>query len=435
MTFDPMPVIGINLQDKRSPRKVTFLGNFGKRNLGNEGTLAAILYNLRQHLPEVEVNCVCTDPEVVATTHKISAVPIHEIFVKTELLQSSPFARLLRKVVIGIPTELYRWIKAVRVLRRTDILIVPGTQLLSDSLTGPWGWPYMVFRWSIAAKLRKSKLLFVSVGVGPLEHPLSRFFVKFALLLANFRSYRDDSSRQYLRSIGFDRSGDWVYPDLAFSLPIPAVPLGRQSENEAPIIAVGVLDYHGQFNRSPVHPASDDTYRCYIERMAGFVFWLLEHVYTVRLVIGDASYDPQTLADLRKALEARGIRYEDPRLIAEPTESVEELITQLATSDFVVSPRFHNIVFGLLVNRPVMALSYHEKFSALLESANLARFNVPIDHADANMIIDNFRELLRNPDELKREISRKVEEYRSKLAEQYSCIFGFFNANNTPTHF
>lgn len=415
-------------QERRKQRRVSFFGNFGQRNLGNEGTLRAILDNLRKRVPDAEMNCICTGPAVTKTTHNIAAFPIHGIFVKPDLLQSNPLTRLIRKIFIGIPIECYRWIRAIRILGDTEMLIVPGTQFLSDILTGPWGWPYMAFKWSVAAKLRRCKLVFVSVGVGPLRHPLSRFFVKSAFRLADFRSYRDQSSKEYVRSIGFNQTTDPVYPDLAFSLPTTSVPRDGGSDGRRLVIAVGVIDHHGQFSPSLPKLSAEDTYRCYIDRMTAFVAWLLEHSYTVRLVIGDVSYDPHVLEDLRKALSERSIRYENHHLIAEPIESLEDLISQLATSDIIVSPRFHNIVFGLLLNRPVLALSYHEKFSALLESSDLARLNVPIDHADASTIIERFCELERNRDELKRQIGQNVERYRTALDKQYSQILTLFRA-------
>lgn len=410
-------------------RKISLLGNFGHRNLGNEGTLRAILYNIRKNLPDAEVNCICTGPAAAAATHNIAAVPIHDIFVAPELFQGNPFARFIRKIFVGTPAEFYRWVRAISFLGKSEVLIIPGTQFLSDNLTGPWGWPYMVFRWAVAAKLRRCKLIFVSVGVGPLRHWLSRLFVKSALLLADFRSYRDDSSREYLRNIGFDVTSDRVYPDLAFSLPTSENPQVGPNDRKTWVIALGVKDYHGQYGPWPRRLSAADTYRCYLESVTAFVAWLLEHSYTVRLVIGDVSYDTQVLADLRKALSGKDVKYENHQLIGDPIESLEELISQLTTSDVVVSPRFHNVVFGLMLNKPVMALSYHEKFSALLESADLARFNVPIDDADADTIIQKFRELEKNGDELKRQISHNVERYRAALDEQYNHIFKLFRAN------
>jgi polysaccharide pyruvyl transferase WcaK-like protein len=186
---------------------------------------------------------------------------------------------------------------------------------------------------------------------------------------------------------------------------------------------VGVKNYRGQYGPSPLQHQADDIYRRYIDGVTAFVAWLLEHMYTVRLVIGDVSYDPQVLKDLRQSLNEREVTYESHQLIDEPIKSLEELVLQLATCDIVVSARFHNVVLGLLLNRPVIALSYHEKFFALMDSPDLAKYYVEIDHVDASTVIDKLLELQRHRDELTQHISRRVDEYRTALDEQYSVIF------------
>ena len=88
------------------------------------------------------------------------------------------------------------------------------------------GGPIICSKWSLAAKLRRCKLLFVCVGAGPLDGGLGRRLVTSALSLADFRSYRDDATMSYLQGIGLRTDHDKVYPDLAFSLPEAAMPRG-----------------------------------------------------------------------------------------------------------------------------------------------------------------------------------------------------------------
>ena len=119
-------------------------------------------------------------------------------------------------------------------LRRTDMLIIPGTGLLTDAY-GLLGWgPYNLLKWSLIAKVCRCKLLFVSIGAGPIYGTLGRWFVKAILSLADFRSYRDNSTMQYLKGIGFRADNDRVYPDLAFSLPEAVIP--HQDYQEEPQI-------------------------------------------------------------------------------------------------------------------------------------------------------------------------------------------------------
>src|SRR5574340_532246 len=173
---------------KRGRRKIAFFGSFGRKNFGNEATLQAMLWNLQRLVPEAEFTCLCTGPEGVAADYKIAAVPIRDYVVKPWKTRN-PLARWARKILVGAPSEFWRWVQGVKMLRGTAALIVPGTGLLTDAYTlVNWG-PYDMFRWSVAAKLARCKLLFVSVGAGPLYSRPGRFFVKTALSLADFRSY------------------------------------------------------------------------------------------------------------------------------------------------------------------------------------------------------------------------------------------------------
>lgn len=411
-----------NLQAERNSLKIAFLGNFGKRNLGNEGTLRAILSNLQARLPRASMHCVSTSPETTAALFDIHTIPIDPSFIERSLLQGSPSARLLRRILIEIPIGIYRWIWTINALRNTDILILPGTQFLSDNLTGPWGWPYFAFRWCIAAALVRCKILFVSVGAGPLDHRLSRFFAKSCLRLASFRSYRDQSSKQYMRNIGFDRPNDPIYPDLAFGLPMPVSPQRTASEDRALTVAVGVKDHYGQYGPWPPKLSAEETYRRYIARMSEFVAWLLERGHTVRLVIGDVSFDAQAVEDLRQALQKMAIRYDSRQLVDDPIDSMDALINRLSTTDIVISPRFHTILFGLTLHKPVLALSYHDKFTKLLESVDLHGFDLPIDNADCATLIERFSELEKRRDELARKLSASVDRQRAALEKQYDAI-------------
>lgn len=404
--------------------KVTFFGPFGEGNLGNECTLLAILYNLRLRRPDVQADCICTSADARVDMERLTTVPIRDPFATPPWLRRSRVARHLAKILVGIPYELSRWVEALRALRGSEMLIVPGTQFLSDNLGGPFGWPYLVLKWSVVAKLRRCKLLFVSVGIGPLRHALSRFFVRCALSLANYRSYRDEPSRAYAQRIGVDASQDPVYPDLAFSLPTPATPQRSTQATAKPVVAVGVKEYQGQYSAGPPPTNGDEIYRRFRETLTTVVAWLLEHKYTVRFVIGDVSYDPAALADLRQALQQRGVDYASHQLIDEPIHSLDQLLSQLADSDIVVSPRFHNVALGLLLEKPVIALAYHGKFAALFDAPDLATYNVPIDDCDAGSIIAKLIELEGCGDELRPRISRLTARYRSALDDQYRRIFG-----------
>jgi polysaccharide pyruvyl transferase WcaK-like protein len=410
-------------EDNKKRKKISFFGHFGMGNLGNESTLQAILYHLREYLPDAEINCICTGPESAAAIHKIVTVPMRGIAVRSRQSQNGRAAKFLRRVFIGIPRELYRWVEAFRALKGTDMLIVPGTQLLSDNLTGPMSWPNDIFRWSVIAKLRRCQLLFVSVGVGPIYHPLSRWFIKSALSLASYRSYRDNASKQYVENIGFKTNSDPVYPDLAFSLPRGMLPEHKNSNKQRHVIAVGLKDYYGQYGEQGHQERGEEIYRDYIKKLTTFVGWLVEHGFTVRLLIGDVFYDGRVKQDLRESLRTRGFKFEDGQIVDEPIGSLEQLLSQIETSDVVVSPRFHNVILALMLSKPVISLSYHEKFYSLMAGMGLPEYCQHIDDFEVDKLMEKFIKLEKDSEQLRPHIKQKAEQCRKALDAQYRFIF------------
>ena len=205
------------------PPRISFYGNFGAGNLGNECTLQAIIEQTLQRWPDARLLSFCTNPQDVRTRHNIAAFA-SEAVEKTAAKRSGSrglrgrLARIFRIAFQRIPLELVHWVKSLRVVGRTDMLIVAGTGIIADYLTGPLGWPYDIFKLSTLAALCRVKLVFLSVGVGPIHHPLSRWFLKRSLGLARHRSYRHEASKQYLEKIGFNTARDFVYPDVVFGL-------------------------------------------------------------------------------------------------------------------------------------------------------------------------------------------------------------------------
>jgi len=333
----------------------------------------------------------------------------------------NPIVRLSAKLLIGIPTWLRKWATILSALKSTDMLIVSGGGILVDHTTGPFGYPYLVLAWSILAKLFGCRLLFVSVGAGPIYHPLSRHFIKAALSLADYRSYRDISSRQYIQSIGFKADDDPVYPDLAFSFPAYETSESPGRDTERPIVGVGLMDYYGPRGS---RQRDEAIYREYLDRLSRFVRWLVEQQYTVRLLIGDVVYDSPVKQDLLRLLsDIDESNHDGGRIIDQPILTVEQLLSQLTDTDVVISPRFHNVVLALMLTKPVISISYNDKFDSLMIDLGLDEYCEPIDQFDVGRLIRRFAELKKHGDALRPSIKEKIAEYRRALEEQYTFIF------------
>ncbi len=403
---------------EKKGKKISFFGHFGLGNFGNESTLKAMLYHLRRLVPDAEVTCICTGPEGAAATHNITTVPISCVFLRGWAPRHR-ITILLRRVFIGIPSEVYRWLKALRTLKGTDVLIVPGTGLLTDAY-GLFSWgPYNMFKWSLVAKLCRCKLVFASVGAGPIYGILGRFLVRSALFLADFRSYRDMSTIQYVKKIGFRATNDRVFPDLVFSLPEAVIPREKTRESRKPVVGLGLMQYPGKYS---VDRPSNSIYLSYLENLMILVRWLLAHEYDVRLLIGDLC-DRPVIQEFRALLKERSTENDNGRIIHEPVGSVEQLLSQLSATDIVVATRFHNVLLALLLNKPVISISFHHKCASLMSSMGLSEYCLDINELKADSLIERVCSLEKNAGTLKSLIKEKAEEFRRTLDEQYNLIF------------
>ncbi len=409
------------LKGKRKRPKIIFFGHFGGGNFGNEATLQAMLWNTRRVIPDADLMCITTFPAKLTQDYGIAAIPINHVVVKSWDVRN-PVVKLARKLFVGIPSEIYRWFKALKTLWHVNMFVIVGTGLLTDSFCiGGWG-PYSSFKWSVIAKLCRCQLMFLSVGAGPLESRTGRLFVKSALSLANFRSYRDEATLEYLKDIGFRPSGDRVYPDLAFSLPAAALPNGHAENGRTPVVGLGLMEYNGMYG---IEKTTRAHYEAYIDALAAFAIWLLNRGYDIRLLIGDLA-DMQEVEKFKCLIQKQSQSDGQARIIAEPITSAKDLLSQLAATDFVVATRFHNVLLALFLNKPSISISFHHKCSSLMDQMGLREYCQDIRQVSTDKLIEQFCDLEKNAGSLTQMIQRKVADCREALEEQYRLIVSDF---------
>jgi polysaccharide pyruvyl transferase WcaK-like protein len=88
-----------------------------------------------------------------------------------------------------------------------------------------------------------------------------------------------------------------------------------------------------------------------------------------------------------------------------------------------VSPRFHNLVLGLMLGKPVLSISYHEKSTSLLRAAGLGKYVHPIDAVDVSTLAEQCRALLADRENAASRASAYAKACRTRLEEQYDLVF------------
>jgi polysaccharide pyruvyl transferase WcaK-like protein len=320
----------------------------------------------------------------------------------------------------GIAQELRDYARAFVGLRGTDVFIVPGTGLLTDAFgLADWG-PFNLFKWTLMAKLRRCRIMLVSVGAGPIDTWLGRTLVTWTLSLADYTSCRDAESSRCLETIGSPTKGANVYPDLVFGLPEDLIPSPRGNSNHRRVVGLGLM-FMPQSENYSFDTVTQATYESYLESLVAFVEWLLAHNYDIRLLLGDNDY--AVIQDFESLLRQRLEGYEEERVIAQPTLSVDEILMQLSATDVVVATRFHNLLLALWLKKPAIAISFHHKCTSLMAAMELMEYCIDIRDLSGPDLITQFQALESDSLTVTSAISKRVDEYRAALDEQYEALF------------
>ncbi|MFN8445481.1 MAG: polysaccharide pyruvyl transferase family protein [Caldilineaceae bacterium] len=407
---------------KQRPVRIGLWGLYGWGSLGDAANQHAMIANIRRCIPDVEIIGICPNPEDATERFGIPAYPISRLPGRPWLFQTNRLAHAVQKAIVRIPMEIWLWVQAWRRMAGFDLLIVSGGGQLDDYDGGAFRQPYNLLKWATVARLRGVQLKFASMGAGPIDTPLGRKFINRALGMASFRSYRDENSRRYIASVGFDRP-DPIYPDLAWSLDLHEFTDIAERPTQRTTVAINPMawcDPRGW-------PKQDQSiYDSYIARLTEFTTWLLHEGYAVRFITGDVWADRRSIADVRALLAQQGVQVADDQLFEEPIYSVNQLLTQLAQSDIVVATRFHNILFGLYMCKPTLCISYHDKDDSLMKEFDQGKFCVWIDDFSVEQLKPLFKELAEQRMQIEQHLAAKVGRYQQAMDEQFGHLLGEF---------
>src|SRR5262249_19833061 len=279
---------------------IGLLDHVGGGNLGDDATLDAVAGNIKRRWPNAEIVAFSMNPNDTETRHGIRSYPIQRkgwsIGYKPARTKSTPketIKALTRKysavfyllkatyAVVRIPTEVFRELSFLVSSRRNikcfGLLIISGGGQLTEK-DGPWGFPYTIFKWVVLAKSAGVRCMFLNLGAGPLTQPLSKFFVRRALLAADYVSLRDDKSQALVHEIGF-RGDSRVCPDSVYGLEVPMTngsPLGRPAE---PIVGFAPMPYPDP--RGYLAEKDRIVYDEFIRKLAIFASWLVGQSYAL----------------------------------------------------------------------------------------------------------------------------------------------------------
>jgi polysaccharide pyruvyl transferase WcaK-like protein len=360
--------------------KVGFFGLLGSGNIGNDGSFEAVLARLRTDHPDAVIDAMCMGTQRMSDHYGVPAVPL---FWSTAHTGGSGGlrARLLWALGKGIDAwRTFWWV------RRHDLVVVPGAGVLENSLPmRATGVPYAMFLLCASGRIAGTKVALLAVGATKIKQRPTRWLRNAAARLAYYRSYRDRVSWDVMQQSGTFARHDPVYTDLVFSLVAP-----RGEVGDPRLVAVGIMAFYGGTDD---RRDGQQIHARYIEGMTEFVCWLVDHGYGVRLLPGDYSTDDDVITSVTADILARRPLLLPGQVVANPVDSLGDLLREIEPVGSVVGARYHNVVSGLLLGKPTISVGYSLKHDVLMANMGVPEFALSARSVSAPELIHRFTEL------------------------------------------
>lgn len=272
--------------------------------------------------------------------------------------------------------EVAHFLVCLRYMARMDLLVIAGGGQLDDYWGGARGHPLSLWKWSLAAALCRTRIVFASVGTGSIRTRESEYFLRNALARASYVSARDPRSLQTVRSTLNCHSAT-LAPDMAFHLRMAAqwrADLSRHGDRQHATVTVSPIAWR--------HPrlwpdAAIEPYNLYIMNLAAAIEALLDDRIAVRIIRSDTA-DVYAVDDLVAAVTARRPDCYGNKLQRIDTDTIESFLSQVGESDLLIASRLHSVILAQACGVAVVAISYDWKVDEQMKACNTLEQTVQI---------------------------------------------------------
>lgn len=349
--------------------RIGIAGNYGNNNQGDEAILSGMLNQLTYELgvDRSEVIVFAKNAEAVRNTHEVWA----------ENMFTGP----------GKPSEtgMDGVLHNLPLMEKLDFLIIGGGGILMDLYIEN----LMLFTmYGKLARLAGIPYVIYGAGAGPIATKEGARRLKELIEGAVFATVRDAGSKALLEQIGVERPIA-VIADPAFQVQAPDMAPSPQEDVQ---IGVTVLPYHD----GVYWPDENKTkYRHYINGMVQNLDALLAARPEVRLHFFSTKH-PFDTAVAKEICE--GLRERVRCRVYEQETDFKEILKLIAQQDLIIGTRLHSLILGLHMEKPLIAVSYHEKVDQFMKQISAENWSVPVDalHKRPGLFLDNYERMRQN---------------------------------------
>ncbi len=305
-------------------------GSYGQNNIGDEAIADGIVKMLHTVLP---------GSKAILFTHNVSeSKNLHPHFVDWRPMIATGFRSWLKQNKSG------DWKKNKMIIQKSDWIIIGGGGIFHDKEIKQSGPNPLLIWWlrTLFFKYWRKKIILWAVGIGPIEKPISKFFLKGILKRADIITVRDQASDDITKTL--TTKNTHIIPDPVWGLFEPTKSLTQKK-----ILGINIRENH-RLPQAKLLTQLVQTIKIPLEQKA------LEEIWLIPFALGNPD-DRELMNTILPQLQKD---FSLPIAIKTP-DSPEEAFQLISSCSHFIAMRFHSYIFAMSANTPCTMLSYSSK--------------------------------------------------------------------------
>lgn len=350
--------------------RIVISGYYGFNNIGDESILKAVVENLQDRIPDIEITVLSNNPGSTRDKFGVRAVD--------------------RRSIVQI----------VKSIAGSDLLISGGGSLLQDVTSRKSILYYLAVMW-IAMFFRK-KVFIYSQGIGPVNSPFNRKIMIKTLSRADYIVVRDEGSREFLLECGMKDDKMMVTADPVIRIRKPDLEQGKRILEEA--------DFDFDTDRPAIGIA--------IKGNIKDEDFLSEVCLGIKELI--ARYDARIVLIPFHFSEDMPITEEVQRRVGEKVACISrkcltgEMLSIIGNMDLLVGVRLHSLIHAAIMEVPMIGISYDPKVNSFMKSMDL-RAMCSVYDFKGEYLVEEYEKVMKNKEKLLGKVRRNKEFLIEKL--------------------
>lgn len=338
--------------------KIIINGWYGNSNLGDEILLISVLKLIKKNFINSSVT-VCT---------------LDINYTKALLKKFNLSANLIDKSDKNLSFKK----EFIKLVFRSDYYIYGGGTAFRDFTFANAIITHLKF--TILAWVLRTKVIYLSIGVGPIWKNQSKFSI-FIISLISKIFVRDLNSQKILKKITF--KSPEILPDLCFS---NAISNFKQIKNKNKSYKIGFALRSWETNQSNISEkiSLSEKIGQFINNSnyKDFTFFCLESGNNIPL--NDRKY-------LNKIKFPKNINLKFE--ILDIKNSLDEVFNKISKVDVLVGMRLHSLILGSMLKIPLISIEYDPKIKSFMDELNIGSYNINLDQFSSEKLTEKINEI------------------------------------------